>query len=63
MKVFRSARLELRALVTTVLVRALQSNLSAGHRITAVLDFFPPSGILENGKHDVSEIGSVSVLR
>jgi hypothetical protein len=28
-----------------------------------VFELFPPSGILENRKHDVSETGSVSVLR
>jgi hypothetical protein len=28
-----------------------------------VLGLFPPSGILENRKHDVSETGPVSVLR
>jgi hypothetical protein len=28
-----------------------------------VLGLFPSSGILENGKHDISETGSVSVLR
>jgi hypothetical protein len=32
---------------------------------TGLLSFldFPPSGILETRKHDVSETGSVSVLR
>jgi hypothetical protein len=28
-----------------------------------VFGLFPSSGILENRKHDVSEIGSVSILR
>jgi hypothetical protein len=32
------------------------------HRITGFLDFFPSSGILENRKHDVSEL-DVSVLK
>jgi hypothetical protein len=34
-----------------------------GHRITGFFGLFPSSGILANIKHDVSETGSVSVLR
>jgi hypothetical protein len=34
-----------------------------GIRLTEFLDFFPSSGILETRKHNVSETGSVSVLR
>jgi hypothetical protein len=31
--------------------------------ITGFLDFSPSASILENRKHDISETGSVSVLR
>jgi hypothetical protein len=33
------------------------------HRITGVFGLSPSSGILENRKHDVSETGSISLLR
>jgi hypothetical protein len=36
---------------------------SKNGKLFYIFGLFPPSGILENRKHDVSETGSVSVLR
>jgi hypothetical protein len=33
------------------------------YRITGILDFFPSSNIVDNRKHDISETGSVFILR
>jgi hypothetical protein len=41
----------------------LKLNLIIVHRITVFFWTFPSSGFLETRKHDVSETGSVSVLR